>query len=335
VCQWPTQLLLACWLLARWHPHSLPADTACCCFSCLAVQQLSSVSVASSAASLCTAGQQSYTTPQGPCYWCKAGSVNAAAGGICQPCSIANAVSNEARTSCMCAAGFEPVTSPATGALLKCAARSLNQCRAVADAEVDIVGTGCARAAGYSPTYSSSGTLTSCTPPTPPVLPVNATAVSGTWTVIPVLANDAGAARRIEAVSEPLAGGKAVIAANIAGADTIKYLSRAGFTGTDSFNYTTAAGTASVTVNVTAGSCAGSKCGVLGSCQAGKCSCAPDSGMLPMFVSNPDAAARAATPKVPACRYPGELPVGIIHCVGLASAALFGHLWQFPNICLW
>jgi hypothetical protein len=140
------------------------------------------------------------------------------------------------------------------------------------------------------------------------VLPDNATAMSGTWTVVPVLANDAGTACHIDAVSEPLAGGKVIILTDAAGTDTIKYLSRAGFTGTDTFNYTTAAGTARVLVSVTAGSCAGSKCGLLGSCQAGKCSCAPDSGMLPMFVSNPDAVARAATPKVPACRYPGEWP---------------------------
>jgi hypothetical protein len=32
--------------------------------------------------------------------------------------------------------------------------------------------------------------------------------------------------------------------------------------------------------------------------------------MLPMFVANPNAVERAATPKVPACRYAGEWSEG-------------------------
>jgi hypothetical protein len=82
-------------------------------------------------------------------------------------------------------------------------------------------------------------------------------------------------------------------------------LTKDGFIGQDIFNYTTADGIVSVIVNVSAGSCAGSKRGMLGSCNVGKCSCAAESCMLPLFVVNPDATARAATPKAPACRYPG------------------------------
>jgi hypothetical protein len=47
-------------------------------------------------------------------------------------------------------------------------------------------------------------------------------------------------------------------------------------------------------------------CGLLGSCNAGTCSCAADSGMLPTFVANPNTTTRATTPRVPACHYPGE-----------------------------
>jgi hypothetical protein len=104
---------------------------------------------------------------------------------------------------------------------------------------------------------------------------------------------------------KPMQGGKAVVV-NTTGADTIKHISKDGYVGLDTFNYTTADGTADVTVEVTPGSCAGSKCGVLGSCQAGACRCAAGSGLLPVYVANPNATARAVTPNCAACRYPGE-----------------------------
>jgi hypothetical protein len=203
----------------------------------------------------------------------------------------------------MCADGYDAVLSPGSGALLRCIARSLNQCKAVAHAIVNIVGNGCACEAGCDPSYSSSDTLQACISQGP--IQDSATAVSGTWTTIPVLANDARNASHIMNVSTPVNGGQAVVVAHTSGAEAIKYLSKDGFIGQDVFNYTTAEGTANVTVDVTPGSCAGSKCGALGSCNAGRCSCAADSGMMPVFVVNSNTTARAATPKVPACRYPG------------------------------
>jgi hypothetical protein len=153
---------------------------------------------------------------------------------------------------------------------------------------INIVGNGCACEDGYDAQYSNSGELRACVVQAPVVLQDSATAVSGTWTVIPVLANDAGNTKRIQAVSRRVSGGRVVIVANAtAGADVIKYLSKDGFIGQDAFNYTTADGTGIVTVDVTPGSCEGSKCGVLGSCSAGRCSCAADSGMLPHLWSTP------------------------------------------------
>jgi hypothetical protein len=160
------------------------------------------------------------------------------------------------------------------------------------------------------------------------VLQDSSTAVSGTWTVIPVLANDAHNTSHITAVSKPLNGGRAMIMAAANGVDTVKYISKDGFTGQDAFNYTTADGTAIVTVDVTPGSCAGNKCGVLGSCSSGKCSCAADSGMLPTFVVNQDATTHAATPKVPACRYPG----GCVHACDNSTQTCFAVQLGLQNV---
>jgi hypothetical protein len=52
----------------------------------------------------------------------------------------------------------------------------------------------------------------------------------------------------------------------------------------------------------------------MGTCANGSCSCAANSGMVPLFIANPDAAARALTPRAPACRYPGEQLCTIAAC---------------------
>jgi hypothetical protein len=131
--------------------------------------------------------------------------------------------------------------------------------------------------------------------------------VSGAWADIAVLANDARTQLRIAAVSVPVQGGRVVISVGPDGANNVRYISKNGFSGTDTFSYTTDDGTATVTVNVLPGSCTGNRCGLAGSCEGGKCSCTADSGMLPAFVNNPNASARSVTPRVPACRYPGEV----------------------------
>jgi hypothetical protein len=207
----------------------------------------------------------------------------------------------------VCAAGFAPESDPTSGVWLKCVANGIN-CRSIANAVVSPMGTSCMCVGSYTPSYATIGALQSCSKAVSGAVPAadNATAVSGTWTVIPVLANDVGAARRIVAASKPLRGGMVVILSNSSAVDVVRYISREGFVGQDTFNYTTADGTANVTVEVTPRSCGSSRCGVLGSCQAGSCSCAPGSGMLPVFVANPNATARVVTPRSPACRYPGE-----------------------------
>jgi hypothetical protein len=158
------------------------------------------------------------------CYCCRCdpGSVNANPGGICQPCSVANSAPNAARTACLCADGFNVVLSPASGALLKCTARSLNQCKATAHAVVNIVGNGCTCEAGFDPVPGSNGALLICVAPAPVVRQDSATAVSGTWTIIPVRSMDASNARVVLAVSKPLAGGRAVVLANAAGTNAIR-----------------------------------------------------------------------------------------------------------------
>jgi hypothetical protein len=228
-------------------------------------------------------------------------------GGVCQPCSVAYSVANDARTACMCAAGYDPVTFPSNGLLLKCVARSTS-CSGIPKATPNMVGNNCSCETGYVAQYSSSssGRLQSCIAQQRVTVVSDSTvAESGTWVVIPVLANDAGTATRIAAVSQPLQGGRAVVV-NGTAADTVKYISRDGFTGRDTFIYTTADGNASVTVDVGPGSCTGSSCGLLGSCSNGTCSCASNSGMLLTYGANFGVAARTNRPRVPTCRYPGE-----------------------------
>jgi hypothetical protein len=153
------------------------------------------------------------------------------------------------------------------------------------------------------------------------VVPDNATAVSGTWTNIHVMANDAGNATRITSVSRPTRGGTTQIVTNTTGKDHIRYMSQNGFSGRDSFNYTTADGTATVTVDVAPGPCVNNRCGQLGNCSGGVCSCAAYSGAVPRFVANPDVAARATTPRFPTCRYPGEHRQKLQQCCRMMFAA--------------
>jgi hypothetical protein len=209
----------------------------------------------------------------------------------------------------MCVEGYEPAFHLTTGALIRCVKRGL-KCNIPA-ATIDITGTRCACQDGFKPEFGSAGELLNCTTagtaPSNGAKPDNAAAVSGAWTLIDVLANDARPQLRIAAVSQPEGGGRTVLSPGANGdKDSVRYISRSGFTGTAVFNYTTPDGTATVTVNVLPGSCLNNRCGVAGSCQGGKCSCAADSGMVPTFIRNLDAAARAVTPRVPACRYPGE-----------------------------
>jgi hypothetical protein len=72
----------------------------------------------------------------------------------------------------------------------------------------------------YTPTFGTNGALQSCnkTVSSVNIAADNATVVSGTWAVMYVLANDAGTARRIESVSKPMQGGKAVVVVNTTGA---------------------------------------------------------------------------------------------------------------------
>jgi hypothetical protein len=188
---------------------------------------------------------------------------------------------------------------------------------------VDAAGTACACADSFQPQpETTSITELVCNPQAIEAAKAvndNATTASGTWVMIPVLANDHGSTQRISALSKPsVMGGRARIVRNVTGMDAVRYLSKAGFTGIDSFNYTTPDGTAVVTVSVTPGSCLGSKCGLLGSCNAGACSCAADSGMLPTFVTNPNTTTRTTTPRVPACRYPGDMMPCRLYGVALA-----------------
>jgi hypothetical protein len=163
----------------------------------------------------------------------------------------------------VCAEGFDAVTHPGSGRLLKCVKPGL-KCAAISNAVVDIAGTGCACADGFKPQLGTTNTAELiCVPKVPEAAKAindNATAVSSTWVVIPVLANDLGTARSISVVSQPsrmggAAGGRVVIVRNSTGMDSVKYLSRDSFTGMDSFSYTTTDGTATVTVSVTPGDC--------------------------------------------------------------------------------
>jgi hypothetical protein len=131
------------------------------------------------------------------------------------------------------------------------------------------------------------------------------TVAAGRWAELDVLRNDASAAAgggSIELASQPTAG-QAVVSRSV-----IRYLARAGSLGVDSFNYTCVAkdGTRSsavVTLNVTAGSCSSNMCGpsrTLGECDAatGLCICPAGSRLLPLFATNPTAAARIVAPLV-------------------------------------
>jgi hypothetical protein len=251
------------------------------------------------------------------CCRCDYKSFNPAAGGTCQPCSVANSVANDERTACVCAPGFTTVLHPTAGMLTKCVAAGLDAvCSAMPNAVVNFVGDACMCAAGFTPQYGGNQSLVSCSKQLVAAAAAdNVTAVSGAWATFRVLDNDGGTALRITAVSRPLQGGRAVVLANATGADSVAYLSKDGFTGTDIFSYTTAQGNATVTVAVTAGSCLGSSCGLLGSCSNGVCRCAEASGMQPVFAANPSTALRAAVPRIPACRYPGEPLQGFQGCV--------------------
>lgn len=144
--------------------------------------------------------------------------------------------------------------------------------------------------------------------------------MSGRWTAIPVLANDAGGVVRLVAATHPENGGVVKLvrassakaglgaATSVNGSNIVYYLSKAGYTGADQFTYTIsdASGTlttATVSVQVTPGSCKVHNC-TSGSCDAatGSCVCTAP-GMVPVFVRNPVVGAVAVTPRVPGCRY--------------------------------
>jgi hypothetical protein len=100
-------------------------------------------------------------------------------------------------------------------------------------------------------------------------------------------------------------------------------LHRFGFVGKESFTVTTKQVVTTVIVTVTPGSCANNLCGLQyknGSCDQGMCSCVSGSQMTATFARNPDAAARALVPLVPACRYRSFTPTGRFSLTGMTAS---------------
>uniref|UniRef100_A0A383V751 Uncharacterized protein n=1 Tax=Tetradesmus obliquus TaxID=3088 RepID=A0A383V751_TETOB len=102
-------------------------------------------------------------------------------------------------------------------------------------------------------------------------------------------------------------GGRAAVLKGSDGKDVISYLSRAGFVGNETCSATTTQDSMPVTITVTPGSCDNNVCGLQrqsGNCSKGRCTCQGGSQMTAAFARNPNDAARALVPRVPACRYP-------------------------------
>jgi hypothetical protein len=98
---------------------------------------------------------------------------------------------------------------------------------------------------------------------------------------------------------------------------------RYGFVGKETLNVTTAQGVTSITIDVTPGSCSINLCGLQrqsGSCEQGRCSCVSGSQLTPTFARNPDAAARAVVPVVPACRYRNFARTGRFSLAGITAS---------------
>jgi hypothetical protein len=106
-------------------------------------------------------------------------------------------------------------------------------------------------------------------------------------------------------------------------ASSYTQICRFGFIGKETFTVTTAQGVTTITVDVTPGSCDINLCGLQrqsGSCEQGSCSCVFGSQMAPTFARNPDAAARALVPLVPACRHRNFTPTGRFSLVGMTAS---------------
>lgn len=189
-------------------------------------------------------------------------------------------------------------------------------CTSIPYSVVNSNGTACECQSGYIPTYDLSGNLVRCIVDTSRGRAVadKASVVSGTWATIDVLANDIGNASTILAVTNSTHGTVKVRRSRDK-SDLLRYLSLPGYIGLDRFSYTTAAGTAQVTVQVKPGSCAINACGSRaspgGQCnRMGRCVCPQGTGTVAKYVMHPVASARAVTPMIPACRYEAFIPTG-------------------------
>jgi hypothetical protein len=181
---------------------------------------LAAVDIKTHDASACGAGQAQYA-PQGPCYVCQGfNTFNPAAGASCQPCSIANTVPNADRISCVCAAGFQPLVSQATGKLQQCSVDGLS-CSSFANSVINIVGNGCACKSGLAERFDSAGKLVACEAPSS-IAQMQVTAQSGMRTNIS-LPSSTG---QILSVSNGSAGGSAILTKGIDNSQLITYLSR-------------------------------------------------------------------------------------------------------------
>jgi hypothetical protein len=86
---------------------------------------------------------------------------------------------------------------------------------------------------------------------------------------------------------------------------------------------TTAQGSTTVMITVTPGSCDNNVCGLQrqsGSCANGRCTCPEGSQMASLFARNPNDAAHALLPVVPACRYPFFTLTGAFSLAGMTAA---------------
>jgi hypothetical protein len=134
--------------------------------------------------------------------------------------------------------------------------------------------------------------------------------ISGQVTTIPILENDAGLIQSVRSVTRSQRGANITLTAS---RQRLVYMSKPGYTGTDTFQYTVVDGrnsisTATVQVTVKPGSCIGNLC-IQGSCRLGVCNCKAGTGLLPTFVPNTEAVASAARPFVPACRFTNFKPL--------------------------
>lgn len=152
---------------------------------------------------------------------------------------------------------------------------------------------------------------------------------------INVIANDAGDVAAITLPSLKSKNGgnlkllpspdKILAGKSIPSDSKVAYISRLGFRGLDSFEYTVLNGqgansTAQVTVNVTAGSCSTHAC-TGGSCVDGVCRCKPGSGLSNAWILNPKKQERGITPRVPACRFRTFRPVAPFSLEGCIAPA--------------